>query len=328
MEQGSNTLGVVVIGRNEGERLRACLRSLPSGCPVVYVDSGSSDGSVELARGEGAAAVELTTDKPFSAARGRNEGFAYFREHHPELTFVQFIDGDCVLLDGWVESGLAALGSNPKLAAVAGLRKERHPEASWYNELCAIEWNTPVGRANAVGGDAIYRVSAFEEVGGFDPMMMAGEEPELCLRLRRQGHEIERLDADMTLHDADIHSFSAWWKRAVRSGYAYTLGALKHGREGYRVKEVIRSLVWGAGLPLLALAALLMGLWPLTLIVLALYGAKWLRLRRRFKTAGLPATRLASYLMLANIAEVRGIAQALTEGRSGRRIIEYKGTQS
>jgi GT2 family glycosyltransferase len=325
MEESRNGLGIVVIGRNEGERLRACLRSLPPDCPVVYVDSGSSDASVELAAEEGASVVELSADKPFSAARGRNKGFAYLRLHHPRLSLVQFIDGDCVLLDGWIEAGIGAFAGNPKLAAAAGLRRERYPKASWYNELCSIEWNTPVGRANAVGGDAIYRVSAFEEVGGFDPMMMAGEEPELCLRLRRAGYEIQRLDADMTLHDADIHRFPVWWRRAVRSGYAYTLGALKHGREGYRVREVLRSLLWGAGLPALAIVALLVGWWPVSVVIAILYAAKWFRMRGRFQKAGLPANRLASYLMIANIAEVRGIVQALTERRSDRRIIEYKG---
>ncbi|NRA30017.1 MAG: glycosyltransferase [Parvularculaceae bacterium] len=318
-------LGIVVIGRNEGERLKACLVSLPSGVPVVYVDSGSTDGSPEWAAEEGAGVVSLDMSKPFSAARGRNAGFEQLSNDYADLEFVHFIDGDCLLVEDWPQKGLAALRANEKLAAVAGQRLERFPEQSWFNELCAIEWNTPVGVANAVGGDAIYRASALREVGGFDPMMMAGEEPELCLRLRKAGYTVERLDADMTLHDAAIHSFGMWWKRATRSGYASTLGALKHGKEGYRLRDVFRALLWGAGLPVLGLLALAVGLWPITAILVLLYGIKWFRLRRSFTSKTPKAGKLATYTMLTNVAEVRGIVRALIETVQGKRqILEYK----
>jgi len=318
-------LGIVVIGRNEGERLKACLGSLPSEVPVVYVDSGSTDGSPEWAAEQGASVVALDMSKPFSAARGRNEGFARLNQDHPDIEFVHFIDGDCILVADWPAKGLATLGNNAKLAAVAGQRLERFPEQTWFNELCAIEWNTPIGEAKAVGGDAIYRASAFQEVDGFDPMMMAGEEPELCLRLRKAGYTVERIDADMTLHDAGITSFGMWWKRATRSGYASTLGALKHGREGYRLRDVFRALLWGGALPLFAVATLLLGWWPLTLVLVGLYGLKWARLRRSFSDKTVKAGKLATYTMLTNVAEVRGIIRALIETVQGKRqILEYK----
>lgn len=318
-------LGIVVIGRNEGERLKASLRSMPEGVPMVYVDSGSTDGSPEWAEEQGALVVALSTDKPFSAARARNEGFAKLMDAHPDRAFVHFIDGDCVLIDGWLEKGLSRLQEVDDLAVVAGQRLERHPEESWYNELCAIEWNTPVGEAHAVGGDAIYRTDALEQVGGFDPMMMAGEEPELCLRLRRAGYRVERLDAEMTLHDAAIHTFDAWWKRAVRSGYASTLGLLKHGREGYQVREVIRALLWGFALPAFALILLFTDFWWMGVAVAALYPLKWFRMRRRFQGHISQAGRYASFLMLTNVAEVRGIVRALIETVQGKRqILEYK----
>jgi GT2 family glycosyltransferase len=318
-------LGIVVIGRNEGERLLACLRSLPAGVPVVYVDSGSTDGSPQKAADSGAFVVELTSDKPFSAARGRNAGFERLRQEAQDLRYVQFIDGDCVLDPGWLPKAVAALEEEPRLAVVAGLRQERYPERSWYNELCAIEWNTPVGEAHAVGGDALYKAEALTGVGGFDPMMMAGEEPELCLRLRGQGYRVERLDADMTLHDAAIHSFDAWWKRAVRSGYAYTLGALKHARTGYNSREVARSLLWGALLPVLALGFLIAGFPILTIAIVSLYALKWWRIRRRSLGLTVRPGRYALFIMLTNCAEVLGIVRALVEtARGERKILEYK----
>src|SRR6476660_6372785 len=98
--------GVVVIGRNEGDRLAACLESLRIlDLPLVYVDSGSVDGSAALARSTAhvTAVVELDPARPFSAARARNEGFAALRAARPAIEFVQFLDGDCTLADGWVE---------------------------------------------------------------------------------------------------------------------------------------------------------------------------------------------------------------------------------
>lgn len=318
-------LGIVVIGRNEGERLKRSIASFPEGVPVVYVDSGSTDGSAEWVRERGGSVVELDTDKPFSAARARNEGTDRLLTEHPGTRFIQFVDGDCEVMDGWIQAGLERIREDETLAVVAGQRMERFPDASWYNALCHIEWNTPVGEAAAVGGDAIYRVEAFRMAGGFDPMMMAGEEPELCMRLRREGFRVERLDHPMTLHDAAIHTFDAWWKRAVRSGYAYTLGALKHGRQGYNVREVLRSLLWGAGLPVLAVVLLIGGLWWLSLAVLALYPLKWLRMRRAVAFRTDKPGKYAYYLMLTNVAEVRGIVRALIETvKQERSILEYK----
>ena len=187
MPKPSVSIGVVAIGRNEGERLRRCLRSIPSDVPVVYVDSASTDDSVEFARSTLATVVELDMAKPFSAARARNEWFGSLLEHCPDITFVQFVDGDCELEPHWRDRAKNFFESQPRIAAVCGRRRERYPNASLYNRMCDEEWNTPTGQADACGGDAMIRVRAFVDVGGYDAMMIAGEEPELCSRLRAAG---------------------------------------------------------------------------------------------------------------------------------------------
>src|SRR6185437_7195484 len=93
--------GAVAIGRNEGERLRQCLKSLSAAAAVVYVDSGSTDGSAEWARSQGADVIDLDIGLPFTAARARNAGFGRLREIDSDLRYVQFLDGDCELIDGW-----------------------------------------------------------------------------------------------------------------------------------------------------------------------------------------------------------------------------------
>lgn len=174
----------IVIGRNEGERLRACLTSVQSEIArVIYVDSGSDDGSQALAEAVGVELVNLPMHLPFTAARARNAGFAKAAAIACP-SYVQFIDGDCILQPGWIETASRFLTSTPNCAVVCGRRRERFPEISIYNRLMDAEWDTPPGRTKACGGDAMVRASAFAEVDGFNAALIAGEEPELCVRLR------------------------------------------------------------------------------------------------------------------------------------------------
>ena len=217
----------IVIGRNEGARLLACLASLRGQVRrVIYVDSGSVDGSVPAARGLGAEVLALDLAQPFTAARARNAGLGALIADPPE--FVQFVDGDCVLDAGWIATGLAGFAAHPRAVVVCGRRRERFPKVSIYNRLADLEWATPVGQADACGGDALMRFDAVQAVAGYRAGLIAGEEPELCLRLRRAGGEVWRLDAEMTLHDAALLRFGQWWRRSVRAGHAFAEGAPHH----------------------------------------------------------------------------------------------------
>ena len=316
----------VIIGRNEGERLVRCLASARAEglAPVVYVDSGSTDGSVAAARSAGAEVVALDTAQGFTAARARNAGFAALGETPPEM--VQFVDGDCELQPGWVARAAGFLRDQPRVAAVCGRRRERFPEASAYNRMADDEWATPVGEAIACGGDALYRAAAFVEVGGFDPALIAGEEPELCQRLRRRGWQIWRLDAEMTLHDAAMTRFGQFWQRARRGGHAAAEGAAMHGAGPDRlgVVQSRRALVWGLALPLAAvLGALLVH--PAALLLLLAYPAQIARLALR-RGGGRFAWEWATLTTVGKIAEALGVLRyhwgRLTRRRQG--LIEYK----
>jgi GT2 family glycosyltransferase len=247
------TLGAVIIGRNEGERLIKCLASVKLDTNnIVYVDSGSTDGSIAAAKQVGVFVVMLDLTQPFTAARARNEGFAALKALKPGICFVQFVDGDCVLVPGWLTNALMFIEQRQDTAIVCGRRRELHPGASVYNHLCDLEWDTPVGEALACGGDALVRVKAFEEVGGFRPQLIAGEEPELCVRLRKIGWKIWRLDAEMTQHDAAITRFAQWWVRAVRGGYAFAEVSRLHWTSpvGIWKRETARIVFWGGVLPI------------------------------------------------------------------------------
>ena len=221
-----NEVAVVVIGRNEGQRLLSCFTSfLEKTKKVIYVDSGSTDGSVEAARNLGIEVINLDMSLPFTAARARNVGFQRALALFPDINYIQFIDGDCQLFDSWLDEALSFIYKNNDIAVVCGRRKEVFPDNSIYNMLCDIEWNTPVGEAKACGGDALMRIKALQAVNGYRESLIAGEEPELCVRLRKLGWKIWRINADMTKHDANITQFKQWWKRSVRAGYAFAEGA-------------------------------------------------------------------------------------------------------
>ena len=273
------SIAAIVIGRNEGARLIACLDELTAVSPVIYVDSGFTDGSVAAAQSRGVQVVELDMTQPFTAARARNVGLAAL----PEGTkLVQFLDGDCVVQDGWLEQANAYLEAEPEVAVVCGRRREIYPQASIYNALIDAEWDTPVGEARACGGDALMRVDALQAVGGYNPELIAGEEPDLCVRLRQEGWRIWRLDAEMTAHDAQITQFGQWWKRTSRAGHAFAEGVALHGAppERHWVAETRCALLWGLAGPLFV-ALLVVAVGPIGLLAALVYPLQVLRLARR-----------------------------------------------
>lgn len=282
-------VGLVAIGRNEGDRLHQCLLSIVGlAWKIVYVDSGSTDDSVTMARALGVEVVELDMTIPFTAARARNEGFRYLRKLAPELSYVQFVDGDCEVITTWLARATRFLDLHSNVAVVCGRRRERFPDQSIFNMLCDIEWDTPVGEAYSCGGDALMRADAFEQVGRYRNSLIAGEEPELCVRLRAAGWKIWRLGEEMTLHDAAILHWQQWWRRTRRSGYAYAEGAYLHGAPPTRhwVKESRRIWIWGLGIPVVTIGlSIWLGLgfmtmlliYPMQSIRLTLHGTRSLR---------------------------------------------------
>lgn len=316
-------VGLVAIGRNEGERLRACLSSVVGRLShIVYVDSGSTDGSVQMAQAMGVHVIPLDMSVPFTAARARNAGWRALLDLTPNLQFVQFVDGDCVVADGWLLKAQRFLRQHPSHAVVCGRRRERFPERSIYNRLCDVEWDTPVGDAQSCGGDVLMRVNALQQAGGYRDDLIAGEEPELCVRLRQTGWRIHRLDAEMTLHDAAMFRFAQWWSRSKRAGHAFAEGAWLHGAlpERHWVAPTLRALIWGVFLPVVSLLlAVVLSPWLLTLLML--YPIQVWRLSR------LPGgwTR-ALFLVFGKFAEASGALRfyaRLLLGRQGR-LIEYK----
>ncbi len=332
MNERSCRVGLVVVGRNEGDRLANCLAHVIGlGGPIVYVDSGSEDGSPDLARKLGVDVVELAADRPYTAGRARNEGFRRLLTTRPDVRYVQFVDGDCELRSDWLARAEATLSERPDVVMVAGRLRERHPEASVYNLLCDMEWNVPAGPTASCGGNCMVRAEAFDRIGGFTPSLIAGEEPELGWRLREAGGKLLRLEHEMAIHDAELQFFRQWWRRQVRAGHAATENADLHGRRDARhyVHDLFSNLVYGAAIPVLSL-----GFAPLTsglsLLLWVAYPGLYLRVRRHRVIGGDPprhAAAYARYAVVGKFAQATGTLLYLWKRRLLRRastIIEYK----
>ena len=323
-------IGVVAIGRNEGDRLRQCLESIGAlAHHAVYVDSGSTDGSPEMARGLGVDVVDLDMGIPFTAARARNEGLRRLKQRMPGVRYVQFVDGDCEVVAGWMTTAAAFLDAHPRVAAACGRRRERHPENSVYNRLCDIEWNTPVGEDAVFGGDVMIRAQDMKRSGGYDATLIAGEDPDLAVRIRKMGRKVLRVEQDMTLHDAGMTRFSQWWTRALRGGHAFAEGAERHADQHFWAREVRSNWAWGAALPAFGIGMLVPTLGTSAVLAAAGYGTLFARVLKDAQARGLAPREARMYAVFCTIAKVpQAAGQAkywwgrVRKKRSG--LIEYK----
>ena len=331
------TIGVVVIGRNEGERLKASLRSVVGIGPVVYVDSGSVDGSQSFARSLGVDVIELAVPPHFTAARARNAGLDRLGATHPDLDYIQMVDGDCEIRDGWIAVARTTMDSAPDLATVFGRVRERYPERSIFNALCDDEWDTPAGDAAGSGGIALMRLTALRAVNGYDAAQIAGEDSEMSMRMRKQGWRIACIDCEMTWHDANILRYDQWWRRTKRAGHGFAEMAFKHpdARWPNWLRTCLSIIAWGAAVPTLFVAVLALAVifspWCLiaAAAILILYPYKMMRIAATKRAAGMePATarRVGMLLMLGKFPEMIGFLAFHRNRLLGRRsrIIEYK----
>jgi len=303
----------------------------------VYVDSGSSDGSVILAQSFDVEVVALASPPRFTAARARNAGLQHLMANRPDIEFVQMVDGDCEVHPAWLTTGLAVLHTDRELALVFGRRRERFPQDSLYNALCDDEWNVPVGEANVAGGDILCRVAAVRSIGGYREDMVAGEDPDMALRLRAAGWRIRRIDAEMTLHDAAIHRFGQWWKRAERAGHAFAELAERHphSRQPNWQRHCTSIVAWALVMPLLVLIACAAIPWigraalVVAAVLLLAWPFKMARISAAKNRCGLDLrTARASgvLLMLGKFPEFQGLLRFRLNRLRGRKshLIEYK----
>jgi glycosyltransferase involved in cell wall biosynthesis len=241
-------ISVVVIGLNEERLLQDSLESVlnlrTKNCDIeiIYVDSGSIDHSFEIAESiPQVTALQLNNPNP-TAAKARNFGASKAKGD-----FIQFVDGDSILHEDWLQTAYDFLCNHRKVACVFGELTESRPEANIYTKVCKFDWYVPSGEARYCGGNALWRKSSLDAEGGegFDEALSAGEEPDLCYRIRQNGEKIFFLSIPMANHDLEMNTFSQYWSRAVTNGKAYAAVGLRyrHNKEKLWFKEMIRNFI-------------------------------------------------------------------------------------
>lgn len=216
-------LSVVIIGRNEAGRLQKCFDSvspLDAG-ECIYVDSGSSDNSVEIAQNAGARIIKLEGPE-YSASKARNRGWKQAKGE-----WILFVDGDSEITADIVLEGIKFLQANPRTAVICGETRERYPDKSFYQGMSDIDNAQCTKGLEYCGGNAVIRAAALKEVNGYDEKILAGEEPEMCQRMYLKGWKTKRIPAVMAWHDLEMDSFRQYWLRNVRTGMAYAAVAAR-----------------------------------------------------------------------------------------------------
>lgn len=249
--------GIVIIGRNEAHHLEWSLRSvLHEGLPCVYADCLSRDASLPIAR-KLKIPVVMVSGEMLTAAKARNTGFNCLTAQFPSLEYIQFLDGDCQLKANWIATAVKILDENPRLAAISGILEERYPHAGLFHRLAAIEWHLAFQAPHRCGGVTLFRASALRDADGFNDVIRAGEEPELCHRLRQRGWEFKKVELPMATHDLGHASWRTWCRRQMRNGG----GALQVYRlHAHEPQPLLRSYLFSIALwtlagPLTALIA-------------------------------------------------------------------------
>jgi glycosyltransferase involved in cell wall biosynthesis len=304
---GASELSFVVIGYNEADTLEACLQSVRNAdlhgisYELIYVDGGSKDGSIALAREAGVSYI-LGGEKRRRAAENRNLGLAHVRGR-----FVQFLDGDMVMEKQWPEAAINLLETHNEVAAVCGNLNES--ETGILFQVFQIDWAPREGYIRHCGGAAMYRTDLLRELGGFPEHVTYGEEPYLCWRIRNERHmRIYQINRTMAFHNLGFKGFADYLERNVRCGATYAEIAWKCRKSADRLwlKEAVMHLAW-AGAIVAGGALLVLGPQPARLALAALALIVFLRkfvqtLRLGYTSAVAAAYALHTYLAKLPIA--------------------------
>ncbi len=226
---------------------------------------------------------------------------------------------------------MAELDRDGDVAAACGRIRERHPRASIYNAINDMEWVHGTGDVEWCAGTALFRVAPFRDAEGFDPTLIAGEEPDLCVRLRARGFRFRALDREMAVHDADMTRFSEWWTRNVRTGHAYAEAVARRPDDpAMHAASAVRSIaIWGLALPGFSVALMPPTLGASLLAPFTAYPALFARVYRTMRARGFSrddALLYATFCVLGKFPQAFGLLRFQWLKRKGQSsdLIEYK----
>ena len=258
----SAKIGVVMLDQNTGVSPEPAIRSLGDVKTIVYVTANPKNEAAATALRMGAEIVKLP-GKTVNPGRARNTGYRRLKALNPDIEYVQFLEPDFILHADWFNNALAFMVRRPEVAVIDGHKRERFSEKSMLNMVKEISRRKPKGELQTTGESAFVRAEAFEAAGGFRGDIASNDTDDLCLRLRRRGQHIWRVETQMGVNHSRKRDLKDWWREAKRNGYEYAHGVYLHGAqpERFRVLEQSRAIIWGGAFPVfIVLAAVISAL--------------------------------------------------------------------
>jgi GT2 family glycosyltransferase len=199
-------VSIVIVTYNDlrwiGRALQACLDNTDPCYELIVVDNGSTDGTAEFLSTETLGARVVLNDRNYGFGAGNNIGAG-----HASGRYLFFLNPDAFVHPDWLPPLLAGLDAHENVAAVgprllnldgslqlAGALLTRagatvvygdgdDPARPQYNFVRDVDFS---------GAFLLFRRSAFNEVGGFDPAFGLAyfEDADLALALWRRGYRI------------------------------------------------------------------------------------------------------------------------------------------
>jgi GT2 family glycosyltransferase len=228
---------------------------LPERPPVIVVDNGSSDSSVESVRARHPSVRVIEA--------GANLGGGA----RPTTPFVAFSDDDSWWEPGSLERAARLLAANPRVALIAA-RILVEPGGR-LDPTCELMRHSPLPRDPALPGPevlgfvacgAVVRRSAFLSVGGFESrLQVGGEETLLSVDLAAAGWSLVYCDDVVAHHqppggdrpgrrDVELRNalWTTWLRRPVPSALARTAALLRRAGPAGAAPflAAVRGLPW------------------------------------------------------------------------------------
>jgi len=251
-------IGAVIIGLDPRNSPEAAIRSLPEDCAAVFAPLTPMNEAVAAARKAGAEIAEIGKG-PQTAGRAKNAGYRHLKKLIPGIRYVQFMDAACALDPDWFASAEKFMERRPEVAVIEGRMRQRNGDEVAFPTVSEQRKNeTPGEIVSVIAPGAFMRAEAFEAAGGFRGDLLSCENDDLCIRQRRRGAHIWRLETDMMINEPRKTN---WWKRAVLRGFDNAYAMSLHGGppERHGVGETVRAMMWGFFIPLAIVAAAVLG---------------------------------------------------------------------
>ena len=247
-------IGFIVSGDGDLESTARAVSGKLPGAKIVCVTTTEAETAHE---DDDAYEVVNLRDRHATLGRVRNAGYRRLKKILPGMSFVHFVEPELAFYDEWFDNAVRFFDRRPEVAAVEGRVTVSSDRATRLSDLWELSRDDDAGERVAIGDTFLVRTDAFEAAGGFRGDVPGVETADLCIRLRKRGAHVWRVDADMGDRAPQVRTVGQWFASSTRNGANYALGAGLHGAapERFRVTEQARALIWGALFPVFVFAA-------------------------------------------------------------------------